>query len=264
MDYNEFHSVRKLLENLIKHDTEKIRRGILNKVDIERGSEILHKIYDYCQRMDDFQLEYQDNPDNTKEIIEHLNKDMEEKIYPLREKAAKLQQQYFEIASVLGRTTPVNVSENPNLLPPNEYAESTIRFDEPTESLPMSSQIDPSIAVTRMSVSTVARPSMVRRQVVVHDDEEEKKKYINNLKTLLSKSPSVRDKIMNALVTEFIKGDIPKDVFEQLKTEFESYNIKKPFEYKLNEYAPTIKTQERKTHDISFKIPNYNSIFVTK
>ena len=127
----------------------------------------------------------------------------------------------------------------------------------------MSSQIDPSIAVTRMSVSTVARP-MVRRQYVPVDDEEEKNKYINNLKTLLSNSPSLRDKIMNALVTEFIKGDIPKDVFEQLKTEFESYNIKKPFEYKLNEYAPTIKTQERKTHDISFKIPNYNSIFVTK
>ena len=31
MDYNEYYSVRKPLEKLIKNDTEKIRLGILNK-----------------------------------------------------------------------------------------------------------------------------------------------------------------------------------------------------------------------------------------
>ena len=222
------------------------------------------KFYNYCDEVEQYLLEYQNDPDTTKDNLDSFKKDIEEKIYPLREKAANFQQQYYEISSVLGRTTPVNESENPNFLPPSEYPESTVRFGEPTESLPMTAPMESSIAATRMSVSTVARPSMVRRQVVVHDDEEEKNKYINNLKTLLSSSPSVRDKLMNALVTEFIKGNIPKDVFEELKTEFESYNVKKPFEYKLNEYAPTIETQEYKTYDISFKIPNYNSIFVTK
>ena len=39
-------------------------------------------------------LEYQNNPDSTQHNIDLFNKDIDEKIYPLREKAQQLQQQY--------------------------------------------------------------------------------------------------------------------------------------------------------------------------
>ena len=180
----------------------------------------MNTFYDYYDHVEQNISELQNDPSSDKNLLASFIKSKDEMLDPFLEKVQSLQQKYEEMMSVLGRRPPVNVSENPN--PPTEYP--ALRFEEPTESLPMTSQMDPSIVATKMSVST-AGPSVVRRYVAI--DEDEKNKYINSLKALLSNSSSLRDTVMNALVSEFIKGNISKDDFEIFKKEFESYNVKK-------------------------------------
>ena len=273
MDYNEFHSVRKLLENLIKHDTQKIRLHTLNEEDINNGSEILNKIYDYCQKIEEFQLEYQDNPDNTRRQIELLNKDIEEKIYPLREKAEQLQKQYFEISSVLGRTTPVNVSTDPNLepqfgyaeslsvyshaLPPSEYQGSSSRFYEPSESLPMTTPINQSSEISTRIPHEIVR---IPPTYPVKHKFEILPSNINGIIDLIKTQPLMRDKLLSSLSNELVKGNISKQDVEKINESLKDYDIKKPFEYKTYEYAPTVKKQNREIFNIYKFIPNYNPI----
>ena len=167
-----------------------------------------------------------------------------------------------ESASTLSWHTPSEVSSRfPWYTPTQRFAETTGYIPPLLNYNKHKPEILPAEDIPRITQETQVNLPIETQTQTEYNSKVDNTKLI---KHLLQSDPTMKEKVLSALATELVKGTISKSDYEKYKKDIEYNSVSKPFVYKVNEYAPTIKTQERKTHDISFKIPNYNSIFVTK
>ena len=267
------YAMKRFIDDLIKQDTEKFHLNVLNQEDIRKSTKILAKFYDYMDKVEKQIVDWQSDPDISEFDLNTFNKNVNITIRPLLAKAQQLQQQYYEISSVLGRTTPVNVSTNPNLepkfeyaeslsvypnaLPPSEYQESSSRFYEPSESLPMTTPINQSSEISTRIPHEIVR---IPPTYPVKHKFEILPSNINGIIDLIKTQPLMRDKLLSSLSNELVKGNISKQDVEKINESLKNYDITEPFEYKTYKYAPTVKKQNLEIFNIYKFIPNYNPI----